>query len=146
MNDGAKFIGDFPTEVSKKVSKPRRNIHKVVGGKAMTEDKTFDVVRQYIAESATRPSTAGKAMPTGSPVAGPSRAIQTCEDDSMSVDNEETDDEQCCCVSKKYYCTGLNTNFFSTSPFGLVNAEPTSPDQSFMCPDQSIIKTFIFII
>ncbi|KAH3697085.1 hypothetical protein DPMN_084570, partial [Dreissena polymorpha] len=32
---------------------------------------------------------------------------------------------------------GLTLTFFSTSPFGLVNAEPTSPDQSFMCPDQS---------
>ncbi|KAH3727219.1 hypothetical protein DPMN_053148 [Dreissena polymorpha] len=63
----------------------------------MTEDKTFDVVPQYIAESATRPSTAGKATTSGSPVAGPSRAIQT-DDDSMSLDDDVTDDEKCCCV------------------------------------------------
>jgi hypothetical protein len=104
INDGAKFFSDFPTEVSKKVSKPRRNIHKLVGGKAMTEDKTFNDVRQYIAESATRPSTAGKATTTGSPVAGPSRAIQTSDDDSMSLDEDVTDDEKCC-VCKKYNCT-----------------------------------------
>ena len=70
----------------------------------MTEDKTFDAVRKYMAESATRPSTVGKATTSGSPVAGPSRAIQTCDDDSMSIDDDVTDDEKCC-VCKKYYCT-----------------------------------------
>ncbi|KAH3868636.1 hypothetical protein DPMN_031787 [Dreissena polymorpha] len=70
----------------------------------MTEDKTFNAVRQYIAESTTSPSTAGKATTTGSPVAGPSRAIQTSDDDSMSVDEDVTDDEKCC-VCKKYNST-----------------------------------------
>ncbi|KAH3715733.1 hypothetical protein DPMN_058445 [Dreissena polymorpha] len=64
-------------------------------------------MRQYIAESTTRPLTAGnaaKARITGSPVAGPSRAIKTCDDDSMSVDDDETDDEKSY-VCRKYYCT-----------------------------------------
>ncbi len=110
--DQTAFFADHLPVLQKKKRKPRKSIHKIVGGRAITEPEVEIAVKDYVNNSSNLKSSANKKRPkkrqnSSAPILKKSKVISDClprpsgavnllYSSESEEDSPITDDEKCC--------------------------------------------------